>query len=206
MPLTDKRRSDTRLKIIEEAANAFGHKGYQNTSIAEIEGLSGLRPGSGGLYRHFASKEEVLLSVIAEYHKRVKNLRHTLSATEEKSPVGELQEVFDALLAFASGEEAMLAIGSDTTGLPELAVAAIGETWDEAYGIFRDLFERNGIDETSSACMAVGAMGSLYHYFSHLGSFGTTPLNINLYDYLDNWAKFWSLIFDKELQKVRSNT
>ncbi|NNN21271.1 MAG: TetR/AcrR family transcriptional regulator [Acidimicrobiales bacterium] len=206
MSLTDQRRSDTRLKIIDHAANAFGQKGYQNTSIAEIEGLSGLRPGSGGLYRHFVSKEEVLLAVIAEYHKRVKNLRHTLSSMEKKSPVDELREVFDALLAFASGEEAMLAIGSDTTGLPKLAVVAIGETWDEAYGIFRDLFERNGIDETSSACMAVGAMGSLYHYFLRLGSWKTTPLNINLYDYLDNWTKFWSLIFDKELQEARSTT
>jgi len=38
----------------------FGVHGYGATSVAEIEAAAGLRPGSGSLYRHFASKEELL--------------------------------------------------------------------------------------------------------------------------------------------------
>jgi AcrR family transcriptional regulator len=38
----------------------FGEQGYAKTTIAEIERAAGLSPGSGALYRHFPSKEELL--------------------------------------------------------------------------------------------------------------------------------------------------
>ena len=43
-----------------EAMALFGVQGYAATTIAEIESAVGLAPGSGGLYRHFASKRAVL--------------------------------------------------------------------------------------------------------------------------------------------------
>jgi AcrR family transcriptional regulator len=38
----------------------FAERGYTATSVAAIEEAAGLRPGSGSLYTHFRSKEEVL--------------------------------------------------------------------------------------------------------------------------------------------------
>jgi AcrR family transcriptional regulator len=38
----------------------FGEKGYAATSVAQIEAAAGLSPGSGSLYKHFRSKEELL--------------------------------------------------------------------------------------------------------------------------------------------------
>ncbi|MBV8966759.1 MAG: helix-turn-helix transcriptional regulator [Mycobacteriaceae bacterium] len=38
----------------------FSAKGFEATSISQIEAAAGLSPGSGALYRHFASKEALL--------------------------------------------------------------------------------------------------------------------------------------------------
>ncbi|MFE5807723.1 TetR/AcrR family transcriptional regulator [Streptomyces sp. NPDC056491] len=51
---------DSRTRVVEEAMRLFGEQGYVKTTIAEIERAAGLSPGSGALYRHFRSKEELL--------------------------------------------------------------------------------------------------------------------------------------------------
>lgn len=50
----------TRERLLSEAMRLFGEQGYQGTSVAQIEEAAGLAPGSGALYHHFRSKEEVL--------------------------------------------------------------------------------------------------------------------------------------------------
>lgn len=50
----------SRARIVAEAMRLFGEQGYARTTIAEIERAAGLSPGSGALYRHFPSKEELL--------------------------------------------------------------------------------------------------------------------------------------------------
>lgn len=51
---------NSRARIAAEAMRLFGEQGYTKTTIAEIEKAAGLSPGSGALYRHFRSKEDVL--------------------------------------------------------------------------------------------------------------------------------------------------
>jgi AcrR family transcriptional regulator len=50
----------TRERLVTEAMRLFGEQGYQGTSVAQIEAAAGLAPGSGALYHHFRSKEELL--------------------------------------------------------------------------------------------------------------------------------------------------
>lgn len=45
---------------MSEAMRLFGENGYAATSVAQIEEAAGLRPGAGGLYAHFRSKEALL--------------------------------------------------------------------------------------------------------------------------------------------------
>ena len=49
-----------RDRLIVEGMRLFGEKGYAATSVAEIEKAAGLSPGSGSLYKHFHSKQELL--------------------------------------------------------------------------------------------------------------------------------------------------
>jgi AcrR family transcriptional regulator len=50
----------TRARILTAAMQLFGSHGYGSTTIAQIEAAAGLSPGSGGLYKHFPSKQAVL--------------------------------------------------------------------------------------------------------------------------------------------------
>ena len=47
----------TRSRIVEEAAAVFNQRGYEGASLQDIMEATGLE--KGGLYRHFASKEEL---------------------------------------------------------------------------------------------------------------------------------------------------
>ena len=52
--------AQTRERIVTEAMRLFSAKGFEATSVSQIEAAAGLSPGSGALYRHFASKEALL--------------------------------------------------------------------------------------------------------------------------------------------------
>ncbi|UGT57690.1 TetR/AcrR family transcriptional regulator [Nocardia asteroides] len=54
----------SRDRIITEALRLFGEQGYAKTSIAQIEQAAGLSGGSGALYRHFKSKDELLVQAV----------------------------------------------------------------------------------------------------------------------------------------------
>jgi TetR/AcrR family transcriptional repressor of nem operon len=47
----------TRRKIIEAAAPIFNKRGYEGSSLSDLMAATGLK--KGGIYRHFASKEEL---------------------------------------------------------------------------------------------------------------------------------------------------
>ncbi len=47
----------TKQEIVRSAAPLFNRKGYEGTSLSDLMGATGLQ--KGGIYRHFASKEEL---------------------------------------------------------------------------------------------------------------------------------------------------
>lgn len=52
--------ASARDRLLGEAMRLFGEQGYSATSVAQIEEAAGLRPGAGGLYAHYRSKEALL--------------------------------------------------------------------------------------------------------------------------------------------------
>ena len=72
----------TRLRIIASAMRLFGSKGFAGTSVAQIEGAAGLKPGSGGLYRHFTSKEQLLEIGMRERIEARDDLMRSMSVAE----------------------------------------------------------------------------------------------------------------------------
>lgn len=61
------RRSRAAERILREAMRLFAERGYERTSIADIQGAAGLAPGSGALYKHFPSKEAVLAAGMDDF-------------------------------------------------------------------------------------------------------------------------------------------
>lgn len=56
--------STSRDRILTEALRLFGERGFAATTVAQIEQAAGLSAGSGALYRHFRSKDELLVTAI----------------------------------------------------------------------------------------------------------------------------------------------
>ena len=52
--------TSTRERLVNEAMRLFSAKGYEATSVSQIEVAAGLAAGSGALYHHFKSKEALL--------------------------------------------------------------------------------------------------------------------------------------------------
>lgn len=71
--------SSTRDRLLSEALRLFGENGYKATRVAEIENAAGLAPGRGGLYRHFASKRELLIAAVTQEADRNRELLAKLS-------------------------------------------------------------------------------------------------------------------------------
>lgn len=194
----DRRRNDTRARIIDAALRLFSEKGFVRTTIAEIEGAVGLRPGSGGLYRHFTSKDELLLEGLRAYRDRVAALRHDLASQASVRPIADLgddlQHLVGALGLFLAGELSVVQLSLDSRGLPDSVRHTVGESWDEGYGIAADLFERHGVPADTAKALALSAIGSLDHYFSSVGSGRLEPGGMDPAGYLAAWVAQWTTI------------
>jgi AcrR family transcriptional regulator len=64
MPADKRSGISTRDRIITEATRLFAANGIKATTIAQIETAVGLREGSGGVHRHFPSKDELVAAVL----------------------------------------------------------------------------------------------------------------------------------------------
>ncbi|TIW87792.1 MAG: helix-turn-helix transcriptional regulator, partial [Mesorhizobium sp.] len=56
-----------RERILREAIRLFAERGYDRTSVPEIQEAAGLSRGSGALYKHFPSKEALLAAAIDRF-------------------------------------------------------------------------------------------------------------------------------------------
>src|SRR6478735_5200528 len=54
----------TRDRILAEATRLFAAQGIKATTVAQIEEAVGLRPGSGGVHRYFATKDDLVRGVL----------------------------------------------------------------------------------------------------------------------------------------------
>src|SRR5687768_17337280 len=77
----------TRQRIVTQAIRLFAERGYRGTTVGEIEAAAGLAPRSGGLYKHFRSKEEVLGAAIERHVSEIERVRSAL----ELLPLGDLR-------------------------------------------------------------------------------------------------------------------
>ena len=61
----------TRRRILDEAVRLFATRGYDATSVADIQTACGLNPGSGALYKHFPSKAALLEAAVHDNLERL---------------------------------------------------------------------------------------------------------------------------------------
>ena len=76
----------TKERILDAALDLFAEAGVDATTVTAIERRAGLAGGSGSLYRHFRSKEDVLDATIEREVTRLKELLEHERAARPRLP------------------------------------------------------------------------------------------------------------------------
>jgi len=90
----------TRERILDHALRLFAERGYEATSVGEIETAAGLVPRSGALYKHFASKRALIDAALAERFGKLDSIDEQI----ELMPLGDLRAELTLLARLALDE------------------------------------------------------------------------------------------------------
>lgn len=125
----------TRQHIIEEAAKIFNVKGYSGASISDVMASTGLK--KGGIYNHFASKEELTVEAFKHAFDRMQR-QFVEVLTDGRPPLEQLTafvEVFRSFIYQPPIRGGCPILNSsvevdDQDGLLALAVRKAARSWE----------------------------------------------------------------------------
>jgi AcrR family transcriptional regulator len=176
----------TRERIVHEAMALFGEQGYSATTIAQIEAAAGLSPGSGGLYKHFRSKEAVLAAGVRDRVEAPDRLPELFAAISPATPPrAALRAIAEAGLARLDGERDLNRIlMRDLARFPALlALFRDGELARLHHGLTRAL---DAMGAAAAAATAAVLISAVSHYWLLCDVFGGShPLGVDRDAYLD---------------------
>ena len=84
----------TRQRILDRVGPLFNERGYQNTTLADVMAATGLE--KGGIYNHFASKDELSLAA----YDRNADLQGDLIAERVRAATGAVERLVAVIDAF----------------------------------------------------------------------------------------------------------
>jgi len=188
---------NTKDRIMEAARKLFMEQGYQNTSIGSIEAEAGLVPRAGAFYRHFDSKQALLVEVARAY----------VSETPEAFGLDRVADFGDTrseLVAIAlKYEEATIRQKPFTRLIEEIRLLDFGtELQDELNaemmvalaGWLGGKPAAKGLSGRQLSALVINVFGSWLFYLSMVRQgFRAEPLRDTL---LDEWATRWAPILD----------
>jgi AcrR family transcriptional regulator len=174
---------DSRTRIITEAMRLFGEQGYTKTTIAEIERAAGLSPGSGALYRHFRSKDELLAEGVRTTIAENGDLLAVLGdATGGRRPLTErLARLARAGIRRLDQERDLnRIIVRDLAAFPELMQQVrVGEMRRIHEATAHWLRLQDDVAEQDWDALAVVLVGALSHYWLLRDVFGEHPSGLD---------------------------
>lgn len=177
--------SEARERVLVAAMRLFGSHGYAATTVAQIEAAAGLRPGSGGLYRHFPSKRDLLEAGVREQLARQRELFAFIDdpAALAALPLrARLETVAGAALArLASERDLNRIVLRDLDDFPDLLdlvrteemqrIQSLLARWLSAQSVSGEPLDWDGI--------ATMLMGSVSHFWLLRDVMGTHPSGLD---------------------------
>ena len=180
----------------------FAERGYHRTTIAEIERAARLSPGSGSLYRHFQSKDEVLLAAVKRWRQQLADLSERLDFSESRNVADSLQRAAMLLVSFVAAQgDTMRVFAIQGLMFPPQAREEIAAAWRDGYvlfaGVIRDIAPPEVLEKHDVDALAVQMLGSVSHYFGQVSAFGEDSLPFSLLDYFSEWISTWTEFFER---------
>jgi AcrR family transcriptional regulator len=191
---------NTKDRIMQAALELFLQQGYQKTSIARIETEAGLAPRAGAFYRHFDSKETLLVELARAY----------VSETPEDFGLDRLAAFGDTrseLVAIAlKYEEAMIRQKPFARLIEEIRLLDFGAdlqqelNTDMMDGLVTWVSEKpagKGLSDKQTGALLISVFGGwIFYLFKAQQDVTMGPLDRDTM--LDGWATLWASILDTE--------
>ena len=139
----------TRERIVREATRLFASQGVKATTVAKIETAVGLRKGSGGVHRYFATKDDLVEAVFAYQRERADEFL----AEAQAVPIPNLSDLTEYVAAIGAN------VLRDAEHAREVSLIMIREA-----AVFPDLVRKNLL---ANDALAYGAMAEAVRAHMH---------------------------------------
>jgi AcrR family transcriptional regulator len=178
---------------VSEAIRLFAERGFRGTTVGEIEQAAGLVPRSGGLYKHFPSKEAVLEEATAQRVRDIEAVRSSLDLL----PLGDLRAELTligrwALSELGAEQPLMKIVMKDGDRFPELVELVRERIVKRGEQIATEVIERilteEGIAIENPRPLAAVALGSLVAYRIEHTMFGVAPMDVAEDEFIEAWV------------------
>jgi AcrR family transcriptional regulator len=195
--------STGRERILHEAVRLFAERGYDRTSVPDIQEAAGLSRGSGALYKHFPSKEALLSAAIERFVGQARDGRAELG--DMTLPVGEgSRRLVEGMLErLGANRDVLRILWRDLEHFPEMKALARGEIMQRTYLAVSNWLQENQRqgklrphDSEATAAVIVGSV-AMFRVFEAI--WGERAINISD----ERFASAWS---DLLLQGLRPGT
>jgi AcrR family transcriptional regulator len=199
----------TRDRIVTEAIRLFAERGFRGTTVGEIERAAGLVPRSGGLYKHFRSKEEVLEAAIERHVSELEEMRPVL----DMLPLGDLRAELTLIARWALHElgaeqPLMRVVQKDGDRFPELVAQVKERIIDPGHREASRLIGRmmTGLDAEPRDAEAIGsvALGSLVAFRIEETMFGSAGGDVSEERLIEAWVEVWVTVAEAAVKAERA--
>lgn len=182
---------ESRERILGAALRLFAERGYTETSVGEVQAAAGLSSGSGALYKHFSSKEELLAAGIE------RELVHLEAVRMARKLVPDLGQDFRAelellgrfiLLELGAERDLLRILLKDGDRFPNVMADARRRLIDPAYEEFANWLRQHVCEDDVDALAAV-ALGAIVQYRAIEALLGSAPAGQDEESFLQAWVK-----------------
>ena len=188
------RSNQTKERLLDEAMRLFGERGYDGTSVADIERAAGLTPGAGGLFHHFRTKEDVLAAGIERHLGRLDALRQIRDIVP---PLGDLRAELTLLARYVFAElaeerELFRVLFTESRQRPALLAEAVdrivGDSYREFAAWLRRMAPASSLPGDAETVAAI-ALGALAHYRILEDLLHRPPIDVPEDSFITTWVE-----------------
>lgn len=183
----------TRQRILDAAGALFAERGYQATTVGDIEQAAGLAPRAGTLYQHFRGKEEVLRACVERQVEELERMQDTVDMLPLQDLRADLRLIARWNLDVLSRRQPLYRfVWKEGERFPDLrdrvGEAIVEKPLRRVAELIRGLARESGVAEVDCEALALVLAQSMSSYRSLQTIYGRAPLGVDDDRFLEAWV------------------